>query len=61
VQLGGSYLKDGKRRAITQKTVVVDIPSGIYVLQINADSLYRDFGALVDVNKAIDKEATIKP
>ncbi|PJK19816.1 LpqN/LpqT family lipoprotein, partial [Mycolicibacterium goodii] len=61
VQLGGSYLKDGKRRAITQKTVVIEAPSGIYVLQINADSLYRDFGALVDVNKVIDREATIKP
>lgn len=61
VQLGGNYLKDGKRRSITQKTVVIEAPSGVYVLQINADSLYRDFGALVDVNKAIDREATIKP
>ncbi|MHC9296605.1 LpqN/LpqT family lipoprotein [Mycobacterium sp. LTG2003] len=61
VQLGGTYFKDGKRRAITQKTVVIESPTGFYVLQINADSLYRDFQALVDVNKAIDQQATVTP
>ncbi|MGV9800745.1 LpqN/LpqT family lipoprotein [Mycobacterium sp. NPDC003449] len=61
VQLGGSYVKDGKRRAITQKTVAVQGPGGTFVLQINADSTYRDFQALVDVNKVINEQATITP
>ncbi|MGV0744840.1 LpqN/LpqT family lipoprotein [Mycolicibacterium sp. XJ870] len=61
VQLGGTYFKDGKRRAITQKTVVVESPSGVYVVQVNADSLYRDFQALVDVNKIIDQQAGLAP
>jgi serine/threonine-protein kinase len=61
VSLSGSYFKDGKRRAISQKTVVVEAPSGKYVLQINADALYKDFGALVDVNKVIDQQATVVP
>jgi len=61
VQLGGSYTKDGKRRAITQKTVVIESPTGVYVLQINADAPYPSLQALVDVNKAIDRQATITP
>ncbi|MCV7162703.1 LpqN/LpqT family lipoprotein [Mycolicibacterium brisbanense] len=59
VSLGGSYVKDGRRRAITQKTVTMPIPGGAFVLQINADSLYRDMSSLTDINKVIDAQATI--
>lgn len=59
VSLGGSYVKDGRRRAITQKTVTMPIAGGAFVLQINADSLYRDMGSLTDINKVIDAQATI--
>ncbi|WP_026357066.1 LpqN/LpqT family lipoprotein [Mycobacterium sp. 141] len=59
VSLGGSYVKDGRRRAITQKTVTVPAPGGAFVLQINADSLYRDMSSLTDINKIIDAQATI--
>jgi serine/threonine-protein kinase len=58
VSLGGSYVKDGRRRAITQKTVTVPAPGGAFVLQINADSLYRDMSSLTDINKVIDAQAT---
>ncbi|MCC9182012.1 LpqN/LpqT family lipoprotein [Mycolicibacterium mageritense] len=59
VTLGGSYLKDGRRRAIMQTTVVMDSPGGMFVLQVNSDSLYRDMQALVDINKAISEQGTI--
>lgn len=59
VTLGGSYLKDGRRRSIVQNTVVVNSPTGVYVIQMNSDSLYRDNGALTDVNKVIRDQTTI--
>ncbi|WP_102143934.1 LpqN/LpqT family lipoprotein [Mycobacterium hubeiense] len=59
VQVGGTYLKDGKPRAIIQKTVVIDSPTGLYGLQLNGDALDRDYQMLADVFKAIDQDATI--
>ncbi|WP_454232207.1 LpqN/LpqT family lipoprotein [Mycolicibacterium fortuitum] len=59
VHLGGSYAKGEQRRAITQTTVVIQAPGAVYVLQINADALERDKGALTDVNKVIEAQATI--
>lgn len=38
VQLGGNYTKDGKKRIIAQKTVVIPGQDGLYVLQMNADA-----------------------
>ena len=38
-QLGGTYVKDGKKRVIAQKTVVIPGSDGLYVLQMNADAL----------------------
>ncbi|WP_317159830.1 LpqN/LpqT family lipoprotein [[Mycobacterium] appelbergii] len=61
VSLAGFYVKEGKRRAITQTTAAVESPGGFFVLQINADSLSRDMNALTDVNKVITREATITP
>ncbi|WP_441958057.1 LpqN/LpqT family lipoprotein [Mycolicibacterium houstonense] len=59
VHLGGTYAKGDQRRAITQTTVVIQAPGNVYVLQINADAPERDRGALADVNKAIEGQATI--
>lgn len=59
VELGGTYDKSGKRRAITQKTVVVEAPDSVFIVQINADALDRDLGALTDVNEVIAQQATI--
>ena len=38
-QIGGTYTKDGVKRAIAQKTVVIPGKDGLYVLQLNADGL----------------------
>ncbi|MGO4446481.1 LpqN/LpqT family lipoprotein [Mycobacterium sp. 2YAF39] len=61
VQLGGTYKKDGATRAIAQKTVVIPGKDGLYVLQLNADGLEDQIGALMDATSAIDEQTTITP
>jgi len=60
-QLGGLYTKDGVRRAIAQKTVVIPGQDGLYVLQLNADGTEDQMGALMDATAAIDDGTTITP
>ncbi|BBX00732.1 hypothetical protein BST36_00655 [Mycolicibacterium moriokaense] len=61
VQIGGTYKKDGKLRAIAQKTVVIPGQDGLYVLQLNADGLEDQMGALMDATSVIDDETVITP
>ncbi|MCV7301137.1 LpqN/LpqT family lipoprotein [Mycobacterium barrassiae] len=61
VQIGGTYQKDGKLRAIAQKTVVIPGQDGLYVLQLNADGLEDQMGALMDATSVIDDETVITP
>ncbi|BBY65061.1 envelope biogenesis lipoprotein LpqN [Mycolicibacterium helvum] len=61
VQLGGNYVKDGKKRIIAQKTVVIPGKDGLYVLQMNADALDGQEGPLIDATSVIDKKTTITP
>lgn len=61
VQIGGIYTKDGVARAIAQKTVVIPGQDGLYVLQLNADGLEDQIGALMDATAAIDDQTTITP
>ena len=60
-QIGGTYTKDGVKRAIAQKTVVIPGRNGLYVLQLNADGTENQMGSLMDATGAIDKQTTIKP
>jgi hypothetical protein len=60
-QIGGMYTKDGARRAIAQKTVVIPGKDGLYVLQLNADGTEDQMGALMDATSAIDEQTTITP
>jgi Probable lipoprotein LpqN len=60
-QIGGTYTKDGAKRAIAQKTVVIPGQDGLYVLQLNADSAENQMGALMDATSAIDEQTTITP
>ena len=60
-QLGGTYTKDGVKRAIAQKTVAIPGQDGLYVLQINADGREDQMGALMDATSAIDEQTTITP
>lgn len=60
-QFGGNYVKDGKKRIIAQKTVVIPGSDGLYVLQMNADALDGQEGALMDATSVIDDKTTITP
>ena len=60
-QFGGNYVKDGKKRIIAQKTVVIPGSDGLYVLQMNADALDGQEGPLMDATSVIDEKTTITP
>jgi tetratricopeptide (TPR) repeat protein len=61
VQSGGTYDKDGVKRAIAQKTVVIPGSDGVYVLQFNADGLETDMEVLMNATTEIDNNTTITP
>jgi hypothetical protein len=60
-QIGGTYTKDGAKRAIAQKTVVIPGQDGLYVLQLNADGTEDQMPQLMDATNAIDEQTTITP
>jgi hypothetical protein len=63
VQLGGSYVKDGVKRMIAQKTVFIPAAdnSGMFVLQLNADGTEDQMGPLMDATSVIDENTKITP
>ncbi|OBI95999.1 hypothetical protein A5660_08865 [Mycobacterium alsense] len=60
-QLKGTYRKDGKTRAVAQKTVVIPSDGAVFVLQLNADSPQSDEGPLMEATTIIDDQTTITP
>lgn len=60
-QVGGTYMKDGVKHAIAQKTVVIPGNGGLYVLQLNADGTEDQMPALMDATSVIDEKTTITP
>ncbi|KAA1251380.1 hypothetical protein F0Q45_04675 [Mycobacterium simiae] len=58
-QLGGTYMRDGKKRAVAQKTVVIPSGDAVYVLQLNADALESEQGPLMEATSVIDDQTTI--
>jgi hypothetical protein len=58
-QLSGSYMKDGKKRAVAQKIVVIPSQGAVFVLELTADSLDSDQGPLLDATNVIDDQTTI--
>jgi hypothetical protein len=60
-QLGGSYTKNGKKRTVAQKTVVIPTDNGLFVLQLDADALDAESGPLMDATNVIDDQTTITP
>ena len=61
IQLAGFYEKDGKKRTIAQKTVVIPANDAVYVLQMNADALKSDAAALMQATDVIDKQTKVTP
>jgi hypothetical protein len=60
-QIGGTYTKEGVKRAIAQKTVVIPGKDGLYVLQLNADGTEDQMGPLMDATGFIDEQTKITP
>jgi hypothetical protein len=62
-QFGGTYVKDGAKRMIAQKTVVIPAKDGdgVFVLQLNADGTEDQMGPLMDATTEIDEKTTITP
>jgi len=61
VQLAGLYERDGTKRTIAQKTVVIPANDAVYVLQMNADAMKSDTAALMQATDLIDKQTKITP
>jgi hypothetical protein len=60
-QIGGTYVKDGAKRMIAQKTVVIPSKGDVFVLQLNADGTEDQMGPLMDATSQIDEKTTITP
>lgn len=60
-QIGGTYIKDGVKHAVAQKTVVIPAPDGVFVLQLNADGTEDQMGPLMDATTIIDEQTKIVP
>jgi hypothetical protein len=60
-QVGGTYLKEGAKHAVAQKTVVIPGSDGLFVLQLNADGTEDQMGVLMDATNIIDEQTTITP
>jgi hypothetical protein len=61
IQIGGSYLKDGVRRAVGQMTAVIPGQDGLYVLQLNAESAVDQAQTLAVATGVIAQQAKITP
>ena len=60
-QIGGTYMKEGVKHAVAQKTVVIPAADGVFVLQLNADGTEDQMGPLMDPTTVIDEQTTITP
>ena len=62
-QIGGAYTKNGVKRAIGQMTAVIPGQDGLYVLQLNADSIGKQYQvqALAVATGVIAQQAKITP
>ena len=60
-QIGGSYTKNGVKRAIGQMTAVIPGQDGLYVLQLNAESTADQVQTLTLATGVIDQQAKITP
>jgi probable lipoprotein LpqN len=60
-QVGGTYMKNGVKHAVAQKTVTIPGADGLFVLQLNADGTEDQMGVLMDATNIINEQTTITP
>jgi hypothetical protein len=58
-RIGGTYVKDGTKLFVAQKTVAIPGPNGLFVLQLNAKGPEDKTDVLLDAMDAIDQQTTI--
>lgn len=60
-QIGGTYVREGVKRLIAQKTVLIPSGPDLFVLQLNADGVEAQMGPLMDATSQIDEKTVITP
>lgn len=60
-QLGGTWIQDGLKKIVAQKTVVIPGSDGLYVLQLNADGIADQADIVSTATALIDSETVITP
>ena len=55
-QIGGTYVRDGVKRMIAQKTIVIPGADGLFVVQLNADGLEDQINPLMTATSEIDED-----
>ena len=62
-QIGATYVKDGTKKLIAQKTVIIPAADkdGIFVLQLNASGTEDQINPLMEATSKIDEQTTITP
>lgn len=60
-QIGGTYVREGVKRLIAQKTVLIPSGPDLFVLQLNADGVEAQMGPLMDATVQIDEKTVITP
>ncbi|MGE2724037.1 LpqN/LpqT family lipoprotein [Mycolicibacterium pulveris] len=61
ISFAGTYMNEGKERFVAQKTVVVPAADGLFVLQLNGDSLASEQNVVLDAAKVVNEQTTITP
>jgi probable lipoprotein LpqN len=62
-QIGATYVKDGTKKLVAQKTVIIPAAdgNGIFVLQLNASGTEDQINPLMEATSEIDKQTKITP
>jgi len=62
-QIGATYLRDGTKTLVAQKTVVIPAAdgNGIFVMQLNASGTEDQMNPLMEATSKIDEQTTITP
>ena len=62
-QIGATYVQDGTKKLIAQKTVIIPAAdeNGIFVLQLNASGTEEQINPLMEATSKIDEQTKITP
>ena len=58
-QLSGTWVQDGQKKIVAQKTVVIPGKDGVYVLQLNSDGLESQTDIVAPATDIVNQQTTI--